>query len=145
MSGQTTIRYEAVVENNLRQLLPVSGRQHLWSELPNDVLPFLQPSRFCPSDKFMRFAGREFVASSDGAARMMAILEWINRNVDYVSGVSNAETTAERTFVDRAGVCRDFAHLGITFARALGIPARAVSAYALDLDPPISMPCSKYF
>jgi transglutaminase-like putative cysteine protease len=33
-------------------------------------------------------------------------------------------------------VCRDFTHLGITFARALGIPARAVSAYALQLDPP---------
>lgn len=66
----------------------------------------------------------------------MAILEWINRNVDYVSGVSSVETTAERTFVDRAGVCRNFAHLGITFARALGIPARAVSAYALDLNPP---------
>ena len=48
----------------------------------------------------------------------------------------HAETTAERTFVDRAGVCRDFTHLGITFARALGIPARAVSAYALQLDPP---------
>jgi transglutaminase-like putative cysteine protease len=136
LSGQTSIRYVAVVENNLRQLLPLSGRQHLWSELPNEVLPFLLPSRFCPSDKFMRFAGREFVASNDGAARMMAILEWINRNVDYVSGVSNAETTAERTFVDRAGVCRDFVHLGITFARALGIPARAVSAYALDLNPP---------
>jgi hypothetical protein len=57
-------------------------------------------------------------------------------NVDYVAGVSNAETTAERTFDDRAGVCRDFTHLGITFARALGIPARAVSAYALQLDPP---------
>jgi transglutaminase-like putative cysteine protease len=136
LSGQTSIRYVAVVENNLRQLLPLSGRQHLWSELPSEVLPFLLPSRFCPSDKFMRFAGREFVASNDGAARMMAILEWINRNVDYVSGVSNAETTAERTFVDRAGVCRDFVHLGITFARALGIPARAVSAYALDLNPP---------
>jgi transglutaminase superfamily protein len=64
------------------------------------------------------------------------MLEWIHRNVDYVAGVSNAETTAERTFVDRAGVCRDFTHLGITFARALGIPARAVSAYALQLDPP---------
>jgi transglutaminase-like putative cysteine protease len=38
--------------------------------------------------------------------------------------------------VDRAGVWRDFTHLGITFARALGIPARAVSAYALGLDPP---------
>src|SRR4030088_98575 len=136
LSGQTSIRYEAVVENNLRQLLPLPGRQHLWSELPSDVLPFLLPSRFCPSDKFMRFAQREFGAAGDGVARVMAILEWIHRNVDYVTGVSNAETTAERTFVDRAGVCRDFTHLGITFARALGIPARAVSAYVLLLDPP---------
>jgi transglutaminase-like putative cysteine protease len=136
LSGKTTIRYQATVENNLRQLLPLAGRQHLWSELPNDVLPFLLPSRFCPSDKFMRFVQREFSASSDGVARIMAVLEWINRNVDYISGVSNAETTAERTFVDRAGVCRDFTHLGITLSRALGIPARAVSAYALDLNPP---------
>jgi transglutaminase-like putative cysteine protease len=136
LSGEVTIRYLATVENELRQLLPQAGRQHVWSELPGDVLPFLLPSRFCPSDKFMRFAQREFGGAGDGVARMMAILEWINRNVDYVSGVSNAETTAERTFVDRAGVCRDFTHLGITLARALGIPARAVSAYALELNPP---------
>src|SRR5271154_2835280 len=94
----------------------------------------------CPADfvrrTFMRFAQREFASDGDGVARVMAMLEWIHRNVDYVTGVSNAETTAERTFVDRAGVCRDFTHLGITFARALGIPARAVSAYALQLEPP---------
>jgi transglutaminase-like putative cysteine protease len=136
LSGEVTIRYLSVVENKVRQLLPQTGRQHVWSELPGDVLPFLLPSRFCPSDKFMRFAQREFGGAGDGVARVMAILEWINRNVDYVSGVSNAETTAERTFVDRAGVCRDFTHLGITLARALGIPARAVSAYALELNPP---------
>lgn len=135
-SGEATILYQAVVDNNLRQLLPTSGRQHLWSDLPNGVLPFLLPSRFCPSDKFMRFAQREFGGAGDGVARVMAILEWIHRNVDYVPGVSNAETTAERTFVDRAGVCRDFTHLGITLSRALGIPARAVSAYALQLEPP---------
>jgi hypothetical protein len=58
LSGETAIRYQATVENNLRQLLPLAGRQHLWSELPNDVLPFLLPSRFCPSDKFMRFVQR---------------------------------------------------------------------------------------
>jgi transglutaminase-like putative cysteine protease len=136
LSGDETIRYSAVVENNLRQLLPQSGRQNLWSDLPSEVLPFLRPSRFCPSDKFMRFAQREFGGAGDGVAQIMAILEWIHRNVDYVAGVSNAETTAERTFVDRAGVCRDFTHLGITLARALGTPARAVSAYALQLDPP---------
>lgn len=120
----------------MRQLLPQSGRQHLWSELPEDILPFLLPSRFCPSDKFMRFAQREFGDAGDGVARVMAILNWIRTNLDYVPGISNAETTAERTFVDRAGVCRDFTHLGITLSRALGMPARAVSAYALGLDPP---------
>ena len=107
----------------------------MWSDLPSEVLPFLLPSRFCPSDKFMRFAQREFAGAGDGIARIMSILEWIHRNVDYIAGVSNAETTAERTFVDRAGVCRDFTHLGITLSRALGIPARAVSAYALQLEP----------
>jgi hypothetical protein len=136
LSGDVTIRYTAVVENNLRQLLPQSGLQHVWSDLPSEVLPFLLPSRFCPSDKFMRFAQREFAGAGDGVAQVMSILEWIHRNVDYVAGVSDAETTAERTFVDRAGVCRDFTHLGITLARALGTPARAVSAYALQLDPP---------
>ena len=84
----------------------------------------------------MRFAQREFGAAGDGVSRVMALLEWIHRNADYVAGVSNAETTAERTFVDRAGVCRDFTHIGITLARALGIPARALSAYALQLEPP---------
>ena len=136
LSGDVTIQYCALVENNLRQLLPQFGSQHVWSELPSEVLSFLLPSRFCPSDKFMRFAQRKFSSAGDGVARVMAILEWIHRNVDYVTGVSDAETTAEETFVDRAGVCRDFTHLGITLARALGIPARAVSAYALQLDPP---------
>ncbi len=103
LSGDVNIRYLALVENNVRRLLPKSGRQHLWSDLPSEVLPFLLPSRFCPSDKFMRFAQREFGGAGDGVARVMTMLEWIHRNVDYVAGVSNAETTAERTFVDAPG------------------------------------------
>jgi transglutaminase-like putative cysteine protease len=95
----------------------------------------LAPEPLCPSDKFMRFAQREFAGAGDGVGRIMAILEWIHRNVDYVAGVSDAETTAEQTFVDRADVCRDFTHLGITLARALGMPARAVSAYAAAIGP----------
>ena len=51
LSGNVNIRYLALVENNVRRLLPKSGRQHLWSDLPSEVLPFLLPSRFCPSDK----------------------------------------------------------------------------------------------
>jgi transglutaminase-like putative cysteine protease len=136
LSGEVGIVYSATVENRVRQLLPAVGRQHLWADLPEHTLPFLLPSRFCPSDKFMRFAAREFGAAGDGVAKVMAVLEWITRNVDYLHGISTPETTAERTFVDRAGVCRDFTHLAITLCRALSIPARAVSAYALGLEPP---------
>lgn len=70
LSGQVTIQYDAVVENNSRQLLPPSGRQHLWSDLPIDVLPFLLPSRYCPSDKFMRFVLREFGRNNRSANKL---------------------------------------------------------------------------
>lgn len=136
LSGQVEISYRAVVDNGVRTLLQPQARQHDWSQLPQDVLPYLLPSRFCPSDEFMRFAQREFRHVRGGGGRALAVLEWLHEHVDYVHGVSQPTTTAEQTFIDRAGVCRDFSHLGIALTRALNIPARAVSAYALDLDPP---------
>lgn len=135
LSGETTIIYEGLIDNGLRIGLPSGARQAAWSELPANVIQYLLPSRYCPADKFVPFAMREFGHLQDGE-RVLAILDWIARHVDYKPGVSNSETDAERTFLDRAGVCRDFTHLGITLCRALNIPARAVSAYALDLDPP---------
>ncbi|WP_342454627.1 transglutaminase-like domain-containing protein [Sphingomonas sp. H160509] len=47
-----------------------------------------------------------------------------------------AETTALDTFASRSGVCRDYSHLLVSLARAGGIPARCVSAYAPGVDPP---------
>ena len=99
------------------------------------MLPYLTPSRYCPSDRFLLFANREFGAIAEGGAQVLSVLDWIHEHVNYTPGVSNIETTAEQTFVDRAGVCRDFSHLGITLCRALNMPARAVSAYAWQLDP----------
>jgi transglutaminase-like putative cysteine protease len=40
------------------------------------------------------------------------------------------------TVTERVGVCRDFAHLGIAFCRALNIPARFAAGYAYQLNPP---------
>ncbi len=135
VEGDVEIAYQAVVEVEPRAELHAELVQHAWSELPADVLPYLMPSRFSPADQFLRFAGREF-GDVAGGAKVLAIVEWIQEHVDYIHGVSTAETTAERTFVDRAGVCRDFSHLAIALCRAGGIPARAVAAYALALDPP---------
>jgi transglutaminase-like putative cysteine protease len=136
LSGAFHLDYRAIVVLAPRLELPANVQVAPWSDLPVEVLTYLLPSRFCPVDQFLRFASREFGHIAPGGARAQAILDWIHLNVDYVHGVSTASTGAAGTFIDRAGVCRDFTHLGMTLCRAAGIPARAVAAYALALDPP---------
>lgn len=133
--GQHQIDYSAEIET-----LPFIGdpgkiAQVPVAELPFEVVGHLSPSRYCQSDKLGRFAWRKFGDIADGHEKVTAICNWIFENVDYLEGSSDISTSAYDTFTLRAGVCRDFAHLGITFARALGIPARFVSAYALGLIP----------
>lgn len=136
LHGSVSIAYTAVVDIAPRRELIPGVQVAPWSRLPVEVLPYLLPSRYCPVDQFLRFAQREFGSIAPGGARALAILDWLHSNVDYVHGVSTATTGAAGTFIDRAGVCRDFTHLGLTLCRAAGIPARAVAAYALALDPP---------
>jgi len=133
-SGRVQIDYMAQVEvepriSHLNGVAAMAIR-----DLPGEALPYLRASRYCPSDRFESFVDREFSALT-GGAKVEAILAWIADHVDYRSGVSDSATTARDTFVDRAGVCRDFAHLAITLCRASDIPARAVSAYAWKLEP----------
>jgi transglutaminase-like putative cysteine protease len=103
--------------------------------LPSLVVPYLLPSRYCESDRFESFVQREF-SDHSGGAKIAAMRDWIGSHVDYVSGASTGETTAAGTFVQRQGVCRDFAHLLAGFSRAAMIPARLVSAYAPGVTPP---------
>jgi transglutaminase-like putative cysteine protease len=105
-------------------------------ELPLEALVFLYPSRFCQSDLLARFAMREFTNIESGFERLTRICNWIYEYVEYLQGTTNSSTSAFDTATQRAGVCRDFAHLGIALCRALGIPARFVSAYAYGLNPP---------
>ena len=135
LEGEVRIVYEAVVDNHDRPALTPDLRTRDLIDLPADTLQYLTPSRYCPSDLFARFAQREF-GGLQGGAQILSVLDWIYTHLDYEHGISNAQTTARETFVDRAGVCRDFTHMGITLCRALGVPARAVSAYALNLEPP---------
>jgi len=104
-------------------------------DLPAETIAYLWPSRYCESDRFENFVESRF-AGLDGGARIAAMAAWIRGEIDYRHGTSNTATTAVDAFVARQGVCRDFAHLLAAFARAAGIPARLVSAYALGLDPP---------
>ena len=133
--GRFDVNYSARVE--ISRALPDIAlfRADDPRSLPALVIPYLLPSRYCESTEFEAFVHREFWRV-EGGAKIIAMRDWMIANVDYVSGASTGTTTAAQTFVQRQGVCRDFAHLLAAFARAATIPARLVSAYAPKVDPP---------
>ncbi len=113
-----------------------SGSDPAGPRLPGlDQLTYLRPSRYCPSDHIVGFAVAEFGHVPGGRARVEAVADWIYDRVGYVAGSSAVHDTAEDTLLTGQGVCRDFAHLGITLCRALQIPARFVGVYAPGLTP----------
>ena len=135
-AGGVKVTYQAQVLLSHQIENPAQVREVPPGELPLSVLTHLFPSRYCQADRLDRFAQRTFGHLPPGYQRVAAICNWIHDNVDYVSGASDALTSAYDTVSQRAGVCRDFAHLGIALCRALGVPARYVSAYAWRLQPP---------
>ena len=132
-----TISYNATVDTYYTlfdqhqelQTVPVA-------ELDGEIIPFLFPSRYCQSDKLQKLAYKEFGSIENIYSKVLAITDWIYNNVEYVSGSTNSQTSALDTLTERTGVCRDFAHLGITLCRALSIPARYLTCYAYTLQPP---------
>lgn len=134
--GPFSLRYAATVDLRPELQAPEEVSECAVADLPLPTLVHLYPSRYCQSDKLGRLATRTFGQEPKGYRRVNAICNWIHDNVDYVGGVSDELTSAFDTATERAGVCRDFAHLAISFCRALGIPARYASAYAWKLDPP---------
>ncbi|WP_234733305.1 transglutaminase family protein [Tellurirhabdus bombi] len=103
--------------------------------LPDEVLQFLLPSRYCQSDRLGKLAGDIVGNALPGYDQVETIRHWIHRNVTYQYGTSDATTSAVETAEKRIGVCRDFTHLGIAFCRSLTIPARMVVGYLHQLKP----------
>lgn len=103
-------------------------------EMSGDALRYLLPSRFCEADRFAGFVRRQFGGSA-GGQRVAAIRDWIEEHLDYVPGASGPRTSAADTFLDRRGVCRDYAHLMAAMCRASQIPARVCSAYGPSVTP----------
>lgn len=134
-SGELSVDYQATVSVDMprrdRQL-----REMDIVELPANVLHYLLPSRYCESDLLSAMAQRTFGDIPRGFDRIESVCDWIHDNIAYEVGSSHASTTARDVLANRAGVCRDFAHLGITLCRALNIPARFVFGYVEFSEPP---------
>ncbi len=133
--GRFHVTYRAKVE--VQRMITDRGslarmQPHL---LPGEAVQYLFDSRYCQAERFCEFMTDEF-DGSDGGARIVAVCEWISRHFTYEPGSSDATTTALDTFIARKGICRDYAHLLVTLARASNIPARYVSVYAPGVEPP---------
>lgn len=133
--GPLLVDYKAEVEvhpQHVRQdapELPVS-------RLPDELLPDILPTRYCESDVLGPFVRETFGALRPGLSRVRAIVDWVHANIAYRAGSTTSTSTAAEVLQQRAGVCRDFAHVAITLCRALNIPARLVAGYVWFDEPP---------
>jgi transglutaminase-like putative cysteine protease len=133
--GKFHIRVDAEVETSEKIAVQLGAPYTEIADLPEDALQFLLPSRYCPADKLEERAQKIAGKAKRGYDQVEAIRSWIADNIEYKYGVSSATTDASDTLRDGAGVCRDFAHIGISLTRALEIPARMVVGWLYELDP----------
>ncbi|TWJ04659.1 transglutaminase superfamily protein [Mucilaginibacter frigoritolerans] len=134
-AGTIKVTYKAVIDNFCEIKDFTDIEEIPIAKMESSVLPYLYPSRYCQSDKLYRLANNLFGHIENPFEKVITLTDWIHKNVQYLSGSTNSQTSAFDTVTEQAGVCRDFAHLGIALCRALTIPARYFTGYAYHLKP----------
>ncbi len=116
------------------------ARQARVEDLPDDVLQFLLPSRYCEVDRFGGIAHDLFGSTPEGWGRAVAIRDWVHDKVHFNYNAARPTKTAMDVYTERIGVCRDFQHLALTLTRCMNIPARYVTGHIGDIRMPVSGP-----
>ena len=134
-TGEQVWQYDAIVEvsGELEPYVP-DAMQLPVEQLPDETLVYTLPSRFCLSDVLSDQAWSLFGNTEPGWARVQAICDWVHTNIRFQYGTSTPTTTSADVCAQGVGVCRDFAHLAITFCRAMNIPARYAFGYLPDIN-----------
>ena len=138
--GPLTVSYQATVDLVHHWADPAQLAEVPVHRLPPEVMGYIYPSRYCQSDRLIRLATREFGNMWQGHSRVQAIRDWVLSHVAFTSNSSNSSTSAVDTVIERAGICRDFAHLMIALCRAINIPARFVTGTDYGADPVLGPP-----
>src|SRR5208282_3440871 len=133
--GPFGIRYLAAVDVDPPAVDRHAERIPLATVAP-EAIPYLLSSRYCEVEQLFALACAEFGQITPGYAQAQAVCAWIRAHIAYRVGTSSPATTARDVLANRAGVCRDFAHLAVALCRALNIPARFVTAYTRYEEPP---------
>lgn len=103
--------------------------------LPESVLIYLLPSRYCESDRFSQMTSEIVSNELLGYNQVLAIMKWLQNNISFEPAISDALVSATEVNNRKYGVCRDLSHLGIAMCRSISIPARMVVGYLHGLEP----------
>lgn len=122
--GEVRIHYDAQVE----------GAEEYADEGLAEQLNHLVPSRYAESDALFGVAA-ELFEGRGGSDLVIGVANWVRGRTAYISGSSRPTDGALDTYLQRTGVCRDFAHLVVATLRARDVPARLVAVYAPGLSP----------
>ena len=141
-AGRLTIANEFTVQDSGEPDETAPGAvQHPVEELPDDVLVFLLGSRYCETDRLSDTAWSLFGNTRPGWDRVHAIISYVHERITFGYEYARPTKTAYDAFMERQGVCRDFAHLAVTFCRCMNIPARYCTGYLGDIGvPPADAP-----
>ena len=135
--GDILISTDTIIEvSDEPEAMAPTARQTPVEELPDDTLVFLLGSRYCDTDKLSNIAWQLFDKGPTGWARVQAICDFVHSHIRFGYEYSSATRTAAEAFNDQVGVCRDYAHLAISFCRAMNIPARYCAGYLSDVGTP---------
>ncbi len=133
--GISRIRYEADVEVSADvDAVDPDATQPPIADLPDDVLLYTLASRYCDSDRLANTAWGLFGGVPQGWERVRAVVDWVHDNVTFKVASTTTSTGASDVYLQRRGVCRDFAQLSVAFLRALNVPARYCFGYLPDID-----------
>jgi transglutaminase-like putative cysteine protease len=135
--GRLQLSANAVINDTGEpDFVPLSDDQHTVENLPGECLVFLLGSRYCETDRLSEVAWALFGNSPTGVQRVQAICDYVHRHITFGYEHARSTRTAWEAFIDRKGVCRDYAHLAITFCRCMNIPARYCTGYLGDVGIP---------
>jgi transglutaminase-like putative cysteine protease len=137
-AGRVVLRNDAIVEDSgLPDVQVLGARQHSVPELPDDVLLYLLASRYCEVDSELKdIAWSQFGSLPAGWPLVQAVCDFVHRHIRFDYLQARANRTAREIYRERAGVCRDYMHLAITFCRSLNVPARYCTGYLGDIGVP---------
>jgi transglutaminase-like putative cysteine protease len=141
-AGQIRLFADALINDTGNPDVVVPGaRQTNVEALPEETLMFLLGSRYCETDRLSEIAWGLFAHAPTGWGRVQAICDYVHNHILFGYAYARPTKTAWEAYQERAGVCRDFAHLAITFCRCMNIPARYCTGYLGDIGiPPVDAP-----